>query len=330
MGLCHKICVIVVMLCSMAISSCNVHEFPGPMAGKVPFVLHLDYETDLPLHKIVDYQEATRSGGEDIYNIRYVVNVYPDDEDSREVLCQFVFTEEDLNNLDNEVTMILNKGRYKFIVWTDYVSASEKTDTHYSTSDFSAIYINGEEHPGCNDYRDAFCGTVISEVSDQVLEATVQMERPMAKFNFISNDLGLFMERIKIQQISKAEEIDISDYRVLLRYHGFMPNAFNMYTDKPSDASTGVVFSSELKRISDDEVEMGFDYVFVNGNESAVTVSLEIYDEEGEKLSEFVAVDIPIVRSKLTTVKGAFLTTETNGGVSVLPDYDGEFIYKVE
>jgi hypothetical protein len=33
---------------------------------------------------------------------------------------------------------------------------------------------------------------------------------------------------------------------------------------------------------------------------------------------------VPLVRSKLTTVKAHFLTSEAEGGVTIIPDYDGE------
>ena len=51
--------------------------------------------------------------------------------------------------------------------------------------------------------------------------------------------------------------------------------------------------------------------------------SVEIYDAAGKMLSRFRPVDVPLVRSRLTTVKAAFLTSEAGGGVSVSPDYEG-------
>lgn len=65
--------------------------------------------------------------------------------------------------------------------------------------------------------------------------------------------------------------------------------------------------------------------MFVNGSETKVSVSVEVYDVDGERLSSFKPVDVPLVRSKLTTIKANFLTSDAAGGVSVDPDYDGEF-----
>ena len=76
-----------------------------------------------------------------------------------------------------------------------------------------------------------------------------------------------------------------------------MPHAYSMHTDKPVDSSTGVMFESTLKKLSESEASMGFDYVFVNGKKSAVTVQIGIYDNEG---------------------------TQASGGVTINPDFDGD------
>jgi hypothetical protein len=109
-----------------------------------------------------------------------------------------------------------------------------------------------------------------------------------------------------------------------------MPYSYNMFTDKPADSVTGTSFETTLQRLSDNEAELGFDYVFVNGNESNVVVSVEIYDSQEQLISSFKPIEVPLVRSKLTTVKARFLTAEAEGGVAILPDYDGEYNYQVD
>ncbi len=44
-----------VILNSMFLSSCDVHEFPNPSLQEIPFVLHLNYDTELPLYKVIFY-----------------------------------------------------------------------------------------------------------------------------------------------------------------------------------------------------------------------------------------------------------------------------------
>ena len=83
-------------------------------------------------------------------------------------------------------------------------------------------------------------------------------------------------------------------------------------------------FHSKLERISDTEAEMGFDYILVNGTESSIIVAVGLFDKEGNQLSMTTDIEVPIVRSKLTTVRGSFLMQEAGGGVYVDSSYDGD------
>ena len=204
----------------------------------------------------------------------------------------------------------------------------------YDTQNFEEILLLGDEHYGCNDLRDAFNGTVEAAVSETSLEATVEMGRPMAKFSFISNDLEDFMASItKMRTVkdngNETRAVELSDLKVVFHYYGFMPSSFNMFTNKPASAVTGVSFESEIKALNEKEADLGFDYVFVNGAESAVSVYLEVFDADGTLLSSFKPIKVPLVRSKLTIVKANFLTSEANGGVSIVPDFDGEYNFPV-
>ena len=121
------------------------------------------------------------------------------------------------------------------------------------------------------------------------------------------------------------KNINTNDFRVVFRYQGFMPCSFNMFTNKPADSWTGVAFDSTMQRLSDTEVELGFDYVFVNGGESTVPVSVEVYDTDGTLLSSTLPIDVPVVRNKLTVVRGNFLSSKASGGVSIRTELDGEY-----
>jgi hypothetical protein len=160
------------------------------------------------------------------------------------------------------------------------------------------------------------------------------MRRPLAKFNFISTDVEDFIVKVASQRSGEpstsSANVDLNEYKAVFYYHGFMPYSYNMFTDKPADSVTGTSFETTLQRLSDSEAELGFDYVFVNGNESNVVVSVEIYDSQEQLISSFKPIEVPLVRSKLTTVKARFLTAEAEGGVAILPDYDGEYNYQVD
>ena len=103
-----------------------------------------------------------------------------------------------------------------------------------------------------------------------------------------------------------------------------MPNTYSMYTDKPVDSSTEVMFETTLKKLSDTEASMGFDYVFVNGKQSAITIQIGLYDNHGTQLSLSGPIEVPLKRSHHTILTGMFLLSEASGGVTINPDFDGE------
>ena len=104
-----------------------------------------------------------------------------------------------------------------------------------------------------------------------------------------------------------------------------MPSAFNMFTDKPADAWTGQSFEGKLTPISATEVELGFDYVFVNGKNTSVSVAVEIYDKEGNLIGNSPVIEVPLLRSQQTLVRGKFLTTQTGGSLGIDTEFDGAY-----
>ncbi len=325
------------LLCGLSVSSCDVHEFPDPTPKEMELTLKLSYDTEMPLYKIVEYEEDTRSAAAEEYDVRYIVKVFDaeaEGAEARNELYHFEFIKEDIAELDNTLTLSIIPGNYNFVVWTDYIKEGDTTDLYYDTNRFEEIALKGDSHVGGNDFRDAFRGSVTSEVSDTTIEATVEMRRPLAKFNFISTDVEDFIVKVASQRSGEpstsSANVDLNEYKAVFHYHGFMPYSYNMFTDKPADSVTGTSFETTLQRLSDNEAELGFDYVFVNGNESNVVVSVEIYDSQEQLISSFKPIEVPLVRSKLTTVKARFLTAEAEGGVAILPDYDGEYNYQVD
>ena len=342
------------LACLLLLSGCCVHEFPQENGERVPFELNLDFSTELPLYLEID---ATKNNGEskgpgESHDLRYIIQAYRHDyrdENSRIADTTFIFTRSEYKNLNYRAPLMLPEGDYTFRVWSDYVAANTQTDKYYDTRDFSEIILSSRDpHEGTNDYRDAFRGyaeaTVLnpneySEEEAATIEnrATASMVRPLGKFQFISTDIQIFIQRIiemmKEQGMSSDEatmqNIDLNDYRIVFRYNAFMPCSYNIFTDKPADAWTGISFESRMETLSETEVSLGYDYVFVNGSESTLSLTVEVYDKDGKKMSSSQPIQVPVVRSKLTVVRGEFLTSEASGGVSINPGYDGDD-YNVE
>ncbi len=333
--------------CAFCMASCDVHEFPEILnsSARVPFTLHLNCKPHLPIHEEINY--TTRSDNQLAeHDMRYIINVYRSEDGenfTRQADTTIVYTRHLDELQDHSIQLNLKQGFYKFIVWCDHVDKGTTEDKYYNTNNFAIItYSDRENYEGCNDFQDAFRGTVQAAVQyDQYTdgsiiaqEASVQLERPLAKFKFISTDLEEFIGQVLKSAASKGKTtsrtINPEDYQVVFRYTGFMPCSFNMFTNKPNDSWAGVSFNGKMIPLDEHEIELGFDYVFVNGTESKIKVAVEVYDKDGELLSSTNAIEVPLVRSKLTIVRGNFLASKASGGVGISTDFNGDFNIEIK
>lgn len=344
--------------------SCAVHEWPVDTPADVE--LRLDFNTDMPQFMVLNTGGTRASHDGADYCIRYVVEAYrflPDGSVSDTPHGRWTFTKGDLTDLNSTVRFSIDEGEYRFHVWTDFVGRGTSDDFFYSTGNFRRVTLLGT-HEGNNDYRDAFVGSADLTVrrlgSRQTPSSvTVPMERPLAKFEFVTTDLQEFITKTVDAMLRKEAEsrtddaaegtgadgtkggdsdggtkgdgstkspiVDLNKFRVMFYYSGYMPCAFNVMENKPCDSATGVRFSSTITAIDSHEARLGFDYVFVNGRESSVMVTVGLFDEDGVQLSMSNPIEVPIKRSMLTVVKGSFLMQNTGGGVAIDPGFDGEY-----
>ncbi len=196
-----------------SLNSCDVHEFPdGGLEHEV--VLALSFDRDLPVHRTVEVETRTASkswtkASDDPadYDLRHVVQVYRADqrgEFDRTVFRRLVFTRDDITLTSDSLRLTLPAGEYRFIVWSDNVVEGD-LDFFYNTQRFEEVLLQGE-HIGCNDLRDAFRGSGDSGVRSGVRTVVpLGMERPMAKYTFISTDFEEFRTKVLTMLAAKAE-----------------------------------------------------------------------------------------------------------------------------
>lgn len=349
--------ILIYVLSLFVLASCDVHEFPVDRHRLVPFTLHLNFDTEMPFHKEVQYTRSDDGTTKvtPAHDVRYVINAYRTDNVIGEVTIPdttYVFTKSELAELNYTAQFEIHEGVYDFRVWCDYVDAGSNEDKYYDTSDFNKIILkNKDNHSGNNDYRDAFRGNTTGEVIDPSYytgailgtirnEATVEMSRPMGKFEFISTDVDVFLSRVasalqKRGLLAAAEvgttayeqlvkSIDLGQFTVITKYDIYMPCAFDMFTDKAAGSWEKMTYKGKMERINDTEMLLTYDYVFVRDTGTTLSISLEVYDKDGKLLSSSRPIDVPIARSKYTTVKGEFLTSVATGGIAINPGYDGD------
>ena len=347
----RKILYLIVCLPILFLSACDVHEWPETPEF-VKMHLRLNYETDMTewehlydgISVIEQGYGETYDNHRDYGKIRYIVRTYPVSEKMRttsDYTQEFVFTKDISEGYDHEVTLDLLPGNYNVMVWSDLVQTSGDS-YFYDADNFAEIKLQGE-HQGNADHRDAFRGTnSVSLVADieehQPDTLDVAMQRPLAKFEFITTDLQKFidkeMEILKKEAETRGHDnptrVDINDYKVIVLYSGFMPDTYNMNTDKPIDSSMGVSFESELNALNENEASLGFDYVFVNGKEAGVSVQIGLYDSENRQVAFSEPINVPLRRDRHTVVRGSFLMQQASGGITIDSDFDGNHNIVIE
>mgnify|MGYP004514761603 CR=1 FL=1 len=319
------------------LSACSIHEWPESEPADVTVVLDLDL-SGFGEYKTIEYD--TRAGSREGWLARYTIKAYrlmPDGSPEQTPRYSQTFLRGRQFEKQVEFKLSIPEGRYLFAVWADF-SGADGTGAFYDIDDFSDIRLDCSER-GCTDYKDAFRGTAEASVargkSGERTVVPVGLERPLAKVRFISTDLEDFIT--KVMEARKTEvgspeaaDIDFSAYRVYLRYTGYLPSAYNIFTAKPFDASTGVSLTSEITPSGDNEALLGFDYVLTNGAEASVMMAVELQGIDGETLSRSGSIEVPLKRAHLTTVRGRFLTQEVGGGIGVDPGFEGNFDIRID
>lgn len=328
----------------LAAMSCNVHEWPNA-SDKVQLTLELNFATDFTER---DYTYTDRSivatgdvstepGALTHGAMHCTVRAYPTINGVQQGSWEeFSFTRDLSAGYDCAVPLTLTPGQYTLLVWAE-LTESEGADRLYNSDEFSEIRLRGGEHAANTDYRDAFSGTADIDLAPETVgtrnraNCSVAMTRPLAKYQFVTTDVQAFLQLMTAGNGSSSEatRASLTDYEILFRYVGYMPNAYSLFTDKPSDSAMGVQFRSELSRLNNSEASLGFDYVFVKDAESTVSVQIEVYRKtDGQLVSRTMSIRVPLNRDEHTVIRGAFISdtslADSSGGVGIDPGYEGD------
>lgn len=310
-------------------SACDVHEWPE-IPELVTCNLSLAYNTEMTeWGHLYDDTKVVEQGFGTTYNnhreqgvIRYIVRTYPLTENQRALQShaqEFVFTKDISQGYDHEVTLELLPGDYTLMVWSDLVESDEEAH-FYDADNFVEIKLQDKRHKS-SDYRDAFCGQ--SNISlprngAKLTEHTinVRMRRPMAKFEFVANDLLEFVA---------AKGSNLDQYKAKILYVGYVPHTYGLFAGRPVASTMGVVVESSLTKLTESKVSMGFDYVFVSDNGSKVTVRIGIYDKNDKQVSLSDPITLPVKPDHHTVLEGKFLMLNASNGVYIDPNWGGDF-----
>ncbi len=149
----------------------------------------------------------------------------------------------------------------------------------------------------------------------------MELVRPLAKYEIIATDAAAFLEMARNKYPGQT------DFTIRFFYGFYLPTGFNIWEGKPARSQLGVTFTDVLTLPAEgtEELTLGSDYLFVNGADSYVPLSIEIRTAGGEPIGRAISLDVPYRRGYLTTVRGRFLTDlSASAGIGIDPEFGGD------
>lgn len=283
----------------------------------------------LPDAKFTEYQ-ANRVRATQPYNLRGVAEFYQKGGTSLVSRVKAVLTSTTTEG-NYTLTAELPLDEYDMTLWVDYTGSDSADDLWYDTESLQAVTIIAADqtYAAGSDTREVFYGTATVTAAGTNASVTVATERPQAKYTLVANDVERYCQ---LMEANPEKYVPLDELSTQIIYEGYLPDGFNAQTGKPNHSSAGYQCSrTALPSVgeSDTEVKIGSDYVFVNGSESAVTVTVLVTDKTGRTVSRVTGVEVAYKRNMLTTVRGDFLTAGVvTPGININTDWEG--VHNVE
>lgn len=310
--------------CSLLVTAgCgSIHQFPDidPQPRSLVNVrLNFNGDLTIPSHPASPILSRADHIG---YEIRYVVEAYK--AGTSELVARAHATAASAFDPLTGVGLQIPAQNYTIVALADYVPTGTTDDFHYLTSSLNTVTIR-QPYTGADATRDVFFGTTSIDLTSYVgqrginITRQVNLKRPVGVIEFIATDVVAFTTR---SGSTRAE--DIYNLNTRFTYPGFLPTVFNATTGQPTDSEQGIWFSSGIEILSPTEALLGFDYIFVNGDDSNATVEMEISNNMAVVLNNTGQITLPVSRDKVTTVRGEFLTKTYDSGVAIDPGFGGD------
>ena len=329
----------IALVLTIVLAGC-VHDYPSMTEdgeeGVDPTLVEVNTEVTLNLElvplEIITQKNArsgttkARAGEQTDYRRRFIIEAWRDGKpESRQVTVMDDVKEEGDEKITLPIRLKLHAVEYTLAVWTDYVAASTTGDLYYDTQDLQYVACT-DPYTGSTPYRDCLYGTTALDLRqyrdewNAKVQIKVDMVRPLAKYELIATDVAEFLERTA-QQRAQGES-----YTVTFSYSFYIPAVFDVLAGKPCESWPEISFTLPLALPEEGETlhTVGSDFIFANGGEASVLLTMEIRDSRGNRVSRVSGIEVPYRRGHLTTLKGAFLTSEMKGGVEIDTEWDGE------
>lgn len=318
----------------MPLGAC-VHEYPGEGKEIDPTEIDLTIRLETT-PSITETSEIAKYDALPKY-LYFVVELYEDDFQSEPVMRR---TTGALRKGDGsaaiDLTVPVHAGKYRLAAFAAACYDIDSDGCMYDLTDLGNVVFK-DEYEGSTELKECYAlnmdidlelpeGTWFAEQT-----VTGRMESPLGRLEIISEDVADFVTRIgerssASESVMKGPEEDLwRQYGLQWVYSFYYPVGYNVMTGYPNKTEQNVSFDTDIYLINDSEVLMGYDYVFVNGEDIDINLSLVLYgSQSGEIINTYSGVNATVYKGRTTTVRGDFLTTSQGAGIGIDPGFDGD------
>lgn len=298
-------------------------------AGAIPLTAcRVTATLTLPDAAFGEYQEA-RVRATSPHNLRAVAEFFRKGATEPAVRTTAVLTPAEQAG-SYTLTTEVPQGEYDMVVWVDYTNESSTDDLWYNAQSLQTITLIAPDkhYTAGSATREVFYGATTLTATGAEATVSLTTERPQAKYLLVADDLVRYRE---LMVANPEKYVPLNQLSITVQYEGYLPDGFNALTGKPNHSELGYTYQCELPAIAadDTEVRVAEDYVFVNGTESSVVVTVVVTDKQGNTISRVKGITVKYKRNLVTTLRGNFLTAGVvNPGINIDTDWDG--VYDVE
>lgn len=276
---------------------------------------------------------------------RYIIDIYRANDADSKFVERRIFYADPEDKVIPPAQFNVEPATYKVLVWCDFVRASAPEESWYfNTDDIRQIVYTDVEVKDNND-RDCYTNaadvdlTAYSSVLTGVfdVEQHLVLERPCGRYRCVTTDVGEY-----------TTGGDYEEVTCVLTYQMYVARGYNVEEQRPNDFDEVRTYISTVSTKDVDHegnLELCYDYVFVNGKQTNVKVYMELYRgrvvmrddklvrEDGtpvdalDMISTWSDIAIPLKRNMETLVVGRMLTSSFDkGGIGIAPDFEDEIV----
>ena len=219
--------------------------------------------------------------------------------------------------LSIDLDLKLHAKEYRIVVWADLESEGE-SGAYYGIGDLTSILYAENNYRGQTMYKDALYASIQCDLSKYSEEwgaeeaVSAVLSRPMGVYELVANDVQRFLSKIE------AGEAAGETFTARVNYDGFLPAGFNAYDGIAKHAFRYLTFRRTV-RVPDsgaEELSLVFDYVFMDDEEAAIPLTLDILDEKGSVIAS-TSLNVACRKNGKTVIRRPFLTSMPGDGVGI-------------